>query len=109
MTLLAAFQALLSRYCGQLDVTVGVPASGRWHPALEDVVGCFANMLAVLDVLGGTWTVPEGQPESFGIRGESVPKGFVGQMVAPFVNVVRRRAESVVPASPVVVRTQPAP
>ena len=40
----------------------------------------FANMLAVLDVL-----VPEDQPASFGIRGHVVPKGFVGQMVAPFV------------------------
>jgi hypothetical protein len=53
----------------------------------------FANMLAVLDVLGGTWTVPDERPESFGIRGQELAKGFVGQMVAPFTDVMRRRGE----------------
>jgi hypothetical protein len=33
-------------------------------------------------VLGGTWTVPERQPESFDIRGEEVAGEFVGKMVA---------------------------
>ena len=35
MTLLAAFQALLSRYSGQDDVAVGTPIAGRSHVALE--------------------------------------------------------------------------
>ena len=49
----------------------------------------FANMLAVLDLFGGTWAAPATQPASFGIRGEEVPGGFVRQLVAPFVRVVR--------------------
>ncbi len=47
MTLLGAFQALLSHYCNQLDVAVGVPVSGRSHPALEGLIGCFVNMLVL--------------------------------------------------------------
>jgi hypothetical protein len=41
-------------------------------------------MLAILDVLGGTWTVPDEQPASYGIRGYEPARGFVRQMLAPF-------------------------
>jgi amino acid adenylation domain-containing protein len=54
MTLLAGFQALLSRYAGQDDVVVGVPIAGRTHPDLEGVIGCFVNTLALrADLSGG--------------------------------------------------------
>ena len=45
--LLAAFQVLLHRHCGQEDLLVGVPSSGRsqeWH---SRVVGYLVNMLPV--------------------------------------------------------------
>ena len=32
MTVLAAFQLLLHRLCGQDDITVGTPVAGRTHP-----------------------------------------------------------------------------
>ncbi|MEZ5726711.1 MAG: amino acid adenylation domain-containing protein [Burkholderiaceae bacterium] len=47
MVLLAAFQALLSRYTGQTDIAVGTPVSGRSLPALESIVGYFANMVVM--------------------------------------------------------------
>ena len=47
MTLLAAFQLLLSRYSGQDDVVVGTPAAGRTHRELEPLVGFFVNSLAI--------------------------------------------------------------
>jgi amino acid adenylation domain-containing protein len=53
MTLLAAFAALLGRYAGSVDVTVGTPAAGRPLPELEGVVGCFLNMLAMRTDLSG--------------------------------------------------------
>lgn len=67
------------------------PHHHRWHHSDDPVMAGrnFANMLAVLDLLGGTWTVPERQPESFGVRGKQVPEGFLRQLVAPFVNVAK--------------------
>ncbi len=45
VTMLAAFQALLSRLSGQDDVVVGSPVVGRNRPELEGVVGYFVNTL----------------------------------------------------------------
>ncbi|HEX6804484.1 MAG TPA: amino acid adenylation domain-containing protein [Terriglobales bacterium] len=45
MTLLAGFQALLSRYSGQDDIVVGTAVANRTHPDLEKVVGLFLNTL----------------------------------------------------------------
>ncbi|MCZ8521355.1 MULTISPECIES: non-ribosomal peptide synthetase [Paenibacillus] len=45
MLLLAGFQVLLSRYSGQEDVIVGVPAAGRPHADLERVLGMFVHTL----------------------------------------------------------------
>lgn len=47
MTLLAAFQALLHRYTGQKDVTVGSPVSGRNWSTLAGLVGYFVNPLVM--------------------------------------------------------------
>src|SRR5262249_42746082 len=47
MTLLAGFQALLSRYSGQEDIAVGVPVANRNRPEVEDLIGYFVNMLVL--------------------------------------------------------------
>jgi amino acid adenylation domain-containing protein/non-ribosomal peptide synthase protein (TIGR01720 family) len=54
MVLLAAFGALLSRYCaGQTDIAVGVPTAGRNRLELEDLIGFFINTLVMrLDLSG---------------------------------------------------------
>src|SRR3990172_3676416 len=60
MTLLAAFQTLLSRYTGQAggsrngeDITVGVPIANRNRAELEGLIGFFANTLAIRTDLSG--------------------------------------------------------
>ncbi|MGM0439762.1 MAG: amino acid adenylation domain-containing protein [Chlamydiota bacterium] len=52
MVLLAAFKVLLSRYSGQDDIIVGVPADGRQRPEEEKLLGCFINTLAFRTNLG---------------------------------------------------------
>ncbi len=53
MTLLAAFQVLLSRYAGQTDVVVGTPISGRTHRETEGLIGLFLNTLVMRTDLSG--------------------------------------------------------
>jgi len=59
MTLLAAFQILLSRYSGQEDVAVGTPVAGRNQSELEDQIGFFVNTLILRTDLSGQPTFRE--------------------------------------------------
>ena len=45
MALLAAFQLLLSRYSGQVDIVVGTPIAGRSQGETEALIGLFVNTL----------------------------------------------------------------
>ncbi|MBW8874484.1 MAG: amino acid adenylation domain-containing protein [Acidobacteria bacterium] len=53
MTLLAGFQALLARYTGQRDVSVGIPVSGRTQVETEGLIGLFLNTLVARTDLSG--------------------------------------------------------
>ena len=45
MLILAAFQVLLSRWSGQMDIVVGSPIAGRTRLELESLIGLFVNTL----------------------------------------------------------------
>jgi amino acid adenylation domain-containing protein len=47
MTLLAGTQALLWRYTGQADISIGTPIAGRNHEGIEGLIGFFVNMLVI--------------------------------------------------------------
>ena len=53
MTLLAAWQVLLSRYSGQEDIVVGIPIANRNRSEIEGLIGFFANTLALRGDLSG--------------------------------------------------------
>jgi amino acid adenylation domain-containing protein len=53
MTLLAAFQALLHRYCGQNDIRVGIPLAGREPLEVESLIGFFVNTAVIRADLSG--------------------------------------------------------
>src|SRR5581483_11981764 len=53
MTLLAAFQILLSRYSGQQDIVVGTPVANRTQQEIEGLIGCFINTLVLRTDLSG--------------------------------------------------------
>ena len=59
MTLLAAWQALLSRYSGQDDVVVGSPIANRNRAETEGLIGFFVNTLALRTDLSGEPTFRE--------------------------------------------------
>lgn len=54
ITLLAAFNVLLSRYSGQKDIVVGTANAGRHHPDTEKIIGYFANTVVLRTDLEGT-------------------------------------------------------
>ena len=56
MTLLAAFQTLVSRYTGQEDIVVGSPIAGRNRMELEGLIGFFVNTLVLRGDLSGNPT-----------------------------------------------------
>lgn len=53
MTLLAAFKALLHRYCDQTDIVVGSPVAARARVETYSIVGCFLNTLGLRADLSG--------------------------------------------------------
>ncbi|HSF39387.1 MAG TPA: amino acid adenylation domain-containing protein [Thermoanaerobaculia bacterium] len=53
MTLLAAFETLLSRYSGRDDLVIGTPVANRDRPEIEGLIGMFVNTLALRADLKG--------------------------------------------------------
>ncbi|HYR08361.1 MAG TPA: amino acid adenylation domain-containing protein, partial [Longimicrobium sp.] len=53
MTLLAAFQVLLSKYSGSEDIVVGSPIAGRTRGEVEELIGFFVNTLVLRTNLSG--------------------------------------------------------
>ncbi|MEF7613140.1 amino acid adenylation domain-containing protein [Aquincola sp. MAHUQ-54] len=83
MLLLAAFKLLLSRYAGSTDVVVGTPVGHRPDPRLDEVIGLFANTLALRTRLDGCTHFGELIAR---VR-QTVLDGFAHQQV-PFEQVV---------------------
>ena len=59
MTMLAGWQALLSRYSGQDDIIVGSPIAGRTQTELESLIGFFVNTLVLRTNLAENPTIWE--------------------------------------------------
>ncbi|HEU4562239.1 MAG TPA: amino acid adenylation domain-containing protein, partial [Longimicrobium sp.] len=53
MTLLGAFQVLLSKYSGSEDIVVGSPIAGRTRGEVEELIGFFVNTLVLRTDLSG--------------------------------------------------------
>jgi amino acid adenylation domain-containing protein len=59
MIFLAAFNALLARWSGQTDLSIGTPIAGRNHKEIEPLIGYFTNTLVLRTDAGGDPTFRE--------------------------------------------------
>jgi sterol desaturase/sphingolipid hydroxylase (fatty acid hydroxylase superfamily) len=78
---------------GPLRSVVATPVFHRWHHSREREAWDknFAGLLPLWDILFGTYYMPQGRyPENFGIN-EPMPDGWVGQLVEPFIRLVKPR------------------
>lgn len=95
VAVLAAFNILYSAMVhANLNWTFGPfrhvfasPVFHRWHHTAQEegMDKNFAPTFPLLDVLFGTFYMPEGRvPERYGVKGSDIPSGFLGQMIWPF-------------------------
>ncbi len=87
LTLLAGWNALLSRYTGQDDLLLGIPIANRNRLEVEDLIGVFLNMVVQR-------TDASGDPELHTLLAR-VKEGFLGSIPhqeVPFEKLVARPA-----------------
>ncbi|MGH9830498.1 MAG: condensation domain-containing protein, partial [Blastocatellia bacterium] len=85
VTLLTAFQVLLSRYCGQDEILIGTPTSGRSSPDFAATVGYFVNPVVIRSVVRAADSFSDTVKRSRGI----VIDAFHHQEY-PFPDIVKR-------------------
>lgn len=56
MTMFAAFNVLLYRYTGQMDIVTGVPIANRTRPEIKSLIGFFVNTIPLRVNLSGSPT-----------------------------------------------------
>lgn len=90
--LLSAFSILLSRYSSQDDLVIGTPVANRNHPEIENLIGFFANTLAIRIKIEGNPTlldflkqVQEGTEGAF--AHQDLPYGLLVKTLQPDRNL----------------------
>ena len=83
MTLLVAFQALLSRYSGQTDISIGTPIAGRNKREIEGLIGFFVNTVVLRTDLSGQPSFREALR-----RAKKVALGAYANQDVPFQKLV---------------------
>jgi len=83
MMMLAVFNLLLYRYCGQHDILVGTPIANRKKQELEEIIGFFANTLVLRNDLSGNPTFRQ-----FLERVRNVSAGAYDNQDLPFEKLV---------------------
>lgn len=69
---------------GPIKKLIGAPELHHWHHDLERDRGNYANISPLMDILFGTYTCPDHEPEQVGIK-EEFPENYVGQLVNPML------------------------
>lgn len=69
---------------GPLKILIGAPELHHWHHDLNRSAGNYANISPLMDVIFGTYTCPDREPEKFGIK-EETPHSYIGQLLEPML------------------------
>lgn len=69
---------------GPLRWFIGAPELHHWHHHKDRDAGNYANISPLMDIMFGTYTCPDHEPESVGIQ-EEFPKSYLGQLLHPMV------------------------
>src|SRR5206468_10176613 len=101
LALLIAFRGIWAIYIhsnvrlpiGPLRMLIGAPELHHWHHDRDRNAGNYANISPLMDILFGTYRCPDHEPESFGVR-EPMARGYLGQMLHPFLRRRRRKVEA---------------
>lgn len=83
----AMVHANLNWTFGPFKYLFASPVFHRWHHTsqIEGMDKNFAPTFPLLDIMFGTFYMPEGRlPESYGVPGSDIPESFIGQMIWPF-------------------------
>lgn len=83
----AMVHANLNWTFGPFKYLLASPVFHRWHHTsqAEGMDKNFAPTFPLLDILFGTFYMPEGRlPEHYGVPGSAIPHDFIGQMIWPF-------------------------
>jgi sterol desaturase/sphingolipid hydroxylase (fatty acid hydroxylase superfamily) len=78
---------------GPLRYVLASPAFHRWHHTSEEegLDKNFSGLFPFIDLAFGTFYLPpDRQPQRFGIVGDDVPDGLVGQLLYPFRSARKR-------------------
>ncbi|MCE9531374.1 MAG: sterol desaturase family protein [Planctomycetes bacterium] len=72
---------------GPLRFVLASPTFHRWHHTSEQegIDRNYATIFPFWDLLFGTFYMPNRQPSRYGVKDNSVPETFLGQMLHPFV------------------------
>lgn len=68
---------------GPLRVLLGAPELHHWHHDKDRFAGNYANISPLMDVLFGTYSCPDHEPEAVGVH-EPMPKSYLGHLLHPF-------------------------
>lgn len=83
----AMVHANLNWTFGSFKYLFASPVFHRWHHTTqaEGLDKNFAPTLPLLDVVFGTFYMPEGKlPQTYGVSGSDIPHDFIGQLLWPF-------------------------
>ncbi len=69
---------------GPIRKIIGAPELHHWHHHKDRRAGNYANISPLMDILFGTYTCPDHEPEEFGIE-EDTPKSYAGQLIEPIL------------------------
>ena len=89
---------------GPLRYVIASPAYHRWHHSAEPeaINKNFSGLFPFVDMVFGTMYFPKDrQAQHFGVIGETVPDGFIGQMTYPF----RKHPRPAASPTPVAIET----